>query len=536
MKTSHLFVLFLVGLTGAVLVALFQPVPGYMDAEYYFAGALSLAGGKGFWENFIWNYLSDPAGLPVPSHAYWMPLASILGALGMWMSGGSLSFTAARLGFILLAGIVPPLTASLSYAMTGRRDLAWISGLLAVFSGYYVVYLPTTDTFGLYMALGGSWLLVAASGMKNQTLRFLVLGGLAGLMHLARADGVLWLFLTLVFACYPAWANREKIRSGRALPPGLLPAIGGCLAAGVCGYLLVMGPWMARNWSLFGTLLSPGGTRTLWVTEYNELYLYPASILTPEHWLNAGLAALVRSRLASLGQNLLRALAVQGQIFLAPFILVGLWRLRCDRRAVLGAAAWALTLSAMSLVFPFAGARGGFFHSGAAIQPLFWAVAPLGLEVVVSKAAQLRQWNAREATKVFQFGAIFLALVVTTFLLSQGGMLPGMESKWGEDEALYARLETALTQWGAAPDAVVMVNNPPGYYIVARRPAVVIPYTDAEGVLAAAAKFHAQYLLLEIDQIVDGEEMYEHPADYPGFHYLGSVDQAHVYEIKPTHP
>ncbi len=536
MKTSQLLILFLLGLTGAVLVALLEPAPGYMDADYYFAGALSLAGGKGFWEDFIWNYLGDPSGLPAPSHAYWMPLASILGALGIRISGGSMSFTAARLGFILLVGIVPPLTARLSFVMTGRRDLAWISGLLAVFSGFYLPFLPTTDTFGLYMALGGSWLLVAGSGMRTQIMRFLALGGVAGLMHLARADGLLWLFLTLVFACYPIWTNRVTIRSARAFPPGLLPDVASSLAAGICGYLFVMGPWLARNWAVFGTLLAPGGTRALWVTEYNELYLYPASTLTPERWLSAGLGALIRARFESLWLNLQTALAVQGQIFLAPFIIVGLWRLRRDRRAALGAAAWLLTIIAMTVVFPFAGARGGFFHSGAALQPLFWAAAPPGLEAAVSKAAQLRRWNLRQATRVFQFAAIVLALFVTTLRMAEQGLLPGMESRWGDEQALYAQLETALTQWGAPPEAVVMVNNPPGYYIAAHRPAVSIPYTDVKGLLAAAADFNARFLLLEIDQIVDGEEMYESPADYPGFRYLGSVDQAHVYEIRPGHP
>jgi hypothetical protein len=43
-----------------------QPVPGYMDAEYYYAGAIRLHEGYGFTQPFLWNYLDEPAGLPHP--------------------------------------------------------------------------------------------------------------------------------------------------------------------------------------------------------------------------------------------------------------------------------------------------------------------------------------------------------------------------------------------------------------------------------------------------------------------------------------
>ena len=81
MRNRRTWLLFLLGALIYSLVSVFQTTPGYMDAEYYAATALQLAGGKGFQEPFIWNYLNQPAGIPAPSHLYWMPLASILAAL-----------------------------------------------------------------------------------------------------------------------------------------------------------------------------------------------------------------------------------------------------------------------------------------------------------------------------------------------------------------------------------------------------------------------------------------------------------------------
>ncbi|HEX9028167.1 MAG TPA: hypothetical protein VF823_03255, partial [Anaerolineales bacterium] len=121
MTLRRSLLLFLLGLGAVLAVAAFQRTPGYMDADYYYAGGLRLAQGQGLSEPFLWNYLDDPAGLPHPSHAYWMPLASFLAAAGMWASG-AVGFWAGRLGFLLVAACLPPLTAGLAYALTRRSD------------------------------------------------------------------------------------------------------------------------------------------------------------------------------------------------------------------------------------------------------------------------------------------------------------------------------------------------------------------------------------------------------------------------------
>ena len=89
MNWRHYLILFIVGLLVPFGISRFQSRPGYMDADYYFVGGMQLAEGKGFTEPYLWNYLDDPSGLPHPSHTYWMPLASIVSAAGMWITGQS---------------------------------------------------------------------------------------------------------------------------------------------------------------------------------------------------------------------------------------------------------------------------------------------------------------------------------------------------------------------------------------------------------------------------------------------------------------
>src|ERR1051326_6407938 len=114
MKKIDYHILIALQLFVILWVAHYQTIPGNIDADYYYMGGLRLAQGHGFTENYIRNYFSEPKSLPQSSHAYWMPLASILTALGMWLTGHQ-TFASGRLVFLLLAILIPPLTAALSY-------------------------------------------------------------------------------------------------------------------------------------------------------------------------------------------------------------------------------------------------------------------------------------------------------------------------------------------------------------------------------------------------------------------------------------
>lgn len=526
MSWRNYLLLFLLSLGILLVVASFQSAPGYMDAEYYFAGGLRLANGEGFSELFLWNYLDDPAGLPHPSHSYWMPLASILAFLSLKL-GDSFSFSAGRSGFILVAACLSPLTASMAYRFTPRRDAAWLAGILALLPTFYLAYLPTSDTFGLYMVLGGLWLLTAAGPVSFNILPSLnfspcLLGLISGLMHLARADGLVWLGLSLLAALWldePTPSKVWQIRGRRSLA---------CLL----GYMLVMGPWLLRNQVLFGSLLSPGGGSALWFVTYNDLYAYPANLLTFERWWESGVASILNARLWALGQNLLSFLVVQGEIFLAPLIILGLWRLRAYRSVRMGTLAWALILAIMSLVFPFAGARGGFFHSAAAVQTLFWAAVPAGLDSFVEWGRRRRSWKVEQARRFFQVGVISLALVLSIVILKRRVIGTEWGSPiWNETQTQYVDLGKVVGEAGMRHGEITMVNNPPGYYLATREPSIAIPDGGVSTLLAAGRKYGARYVLLESNHPDGLDGLYNDPKDRPGLNYLKSSDDAHLFEI-----
>ncbi len=510
------------GLVIAMLVAAFQNTPGYMDADYYYAGGRQLATGHGFTEMVLWNYLDNPSGLPHPSNAYWMPLASLLAAAGAMLFGPN-SWSAARIGFVAIAASLPPLTAALAWSLTSRRDLAITSGLLAVFPAFYLPFLPVTDTFGPYMLLGGLFflLLIRFSSPGRPTsflLISLLLGVISGLMHLARADGLLWLLIALIASLFFRKADKARF-------PILLSIF--CM---LIGYLIVMVPWFARNISTFGTPLAPGGAKMLWLTSYDQLFAYPASQLTLASWWHSGLTAILKARIWSLGLNLSSTLAVEGEVFLLPLIGIGLWHLRKDRCVQMAVLAWLLTLGAMTVIFPFAGARGGFFHSGAALQTVWWAMAPLGLERIIQWGRRKRGWNVAQAGRIFRMALIGLAVLLTVYIFWSRVLGGPAGPAWGQENAAYSQINNYLVSKGASNSDIVMSADPPGFYLASGNPSITVPDGDFNTLMTVARKYDAAYLVLESGSVPAGLlPVYENPNGQRDLVYLGEIEHARIY-------
>jgi hypothetical protein len=519
MTWRQYLLLAMLGLAVLCIVAAFQSGPGYMDADYYYAGGLQLVEGHGFTEPYLWNYIDDPTVLPHPSHAYWMPLASLLAAAGAELFR-PVSWLAARAGFILVGGMIPLVTAALAWSFTSRRDLAFTSGLLAVFPAFYLPYLTVTDTFGLYILLGGLFFLVLTRKPSNQNLLFL--GIIAGLMHLARTDGLLWLLIAFIAAFFFHKPDQSKFARLYSLIFVL------------AGYVLVMAPWFFRNLSVFGTPLSPGGSKMLWLTSYNQLFSYPASQITFSAWMHSGLGEILQARTWALGLNLSSMLSVQGEVFLLPLIGLGFWHLRKDGRVRLAGFAWLVTLFTMTVVFPFAGARGGYFHSGAALQAVWWVLAPLGLDRFITWGSRNRGWNALRAGKVFRLMLVSLAALLTIFIIYGRVMGGKVGINWNQEQDAYRQINGKLVSLGMDNSAIVMVANPPGFYLASGNPAIALPDGDVNTLIKVAQRYGAEYIILEQGGTPNGlMSAYEHPLDQDGLKYLGQVDGTILYAIYP---
>lgn len=523
-----------VGLAAALLWAAFQSAPGYMDSEYYYANALQIVRGQGFYEPFLWNYLADPGSLPGHAFTYWMPLPSLVAAVGMVLLGSE-SFFAARLIFILAAAFLPLPVMALAKKFTEDQSLIWTAGLLAVFSGFYTVFVSQTDSFILVMMLGCCFALAAfsSSNIFSRTWRwvlyFAVLGLLSGLFHLARADGLLWLGGSFFILFWRVIETRKESENEiRKVEIGKL-FLGAFLV--VVGYILITGWWYARNLSVWGTIMPPGGLSTIWLTTYDQTFTYPAEKLTFTNWLANGWKSIIDVRFDAFLQNIKTLIGVQLMVFLVPFILIGSWRFRKSPLIRFFTLMWLGIFTAMTVVFPFAGPRGGYLHSGSSVQPIIWALFPAGLKTFIQWGKRKRNWNSCLATRVFGAGFCAIAVMLSVVLfLSKAGIGNG-EAEWEKSNNQYLRIDNKLDEYEVDPATIVMVNNPPGFFLASSRLSIVIPDGDVSTLLAAAERYGAEFLVLEENHPVGLNELFDNPGTIPELSLIDTVNGAQIYKI-----
>jgi hypothetical protein len=526
MKFRDFLFIYLTALVVITTAGLLQRSAGYMDAEYYASVGSGIRTGDGFNQNFLWNYLDDPTGIPHPSNTYWMPLASILSTITVTFSLIGHKTTLWVLN-ILFSSLIPVFTALITFGFTKRRGDAWFTGLLAIFSGFYLLYYAIPETFAASMVFGSFLIILLtvngdAESLKiNPFFRWGLIGIIAGLLHMTRAEGFLWIAIAAGYLIFLTIKNKEFKKGFKSA--GFL----------LMGYLVFSGGWYLRNIYYWHQLFPLGSSRTLWLINYDQTFTFPANQLTFQNWLNQGFPTIVTSRLDALWMNLKSMLGVQGGILLLPFIIAGWWIKKNDPRMVIAVLYYGLVFILMTLVFPFAGSRGGFIHSAAGVQPFFWAMVPIGLDRFLGWGERKRGWSSDEARRVFQIGLVLIMVLLTSVIFyqrvleTQNGI-----SAWQVEENHYFSIhEELVAKKILKPDSVVMVKNPPGWYFVTGLPAVVIPDADESTVRNISKRFNADILILEKDHVNGLNSLYDTSLSKIGFVKIMEIGTTQIFSL-----
>ena len=528
MSKKESLILFVVSLIFFSALAALQTVPGYMDAEYYFGQAINFSQGHGFQEYFIWNYLNDPAGIPAVGFTFWLPLTSFIASIGLWASKTT-DFFMARMMFILLAACIPVITADIASHFVSSKRVGWLAGGLALFSGFYLPYLTITDNFTPFMVLGGLFFLLVikittkTAENKNKILHFMFLGMVAGLMTLTRSEGLLWLaggVLTVFLV-----ARRDGWRVTRFL------IYSGIIGA---GFLICMVPWYVHNYSLFEGIYPPGNRLMFLMTRYDDLFLYPAGELTAGRWQASGLSSIFIDRMKAAGSNIQTLIATGADIFLFPLLIIGYWKNRRNNSVIVFGWMILLTFVSMSFIFPYAGARGGFFHSLSSVQPLLWALIAAGLEIVIQWGVKRRNWMYNRAWWMFGVAIVLTAAALTGFIMNDK-MIHGLENEipWNDSQKAYQEIEMGLINQNIGLDETVMINNPPGFTLATGRQSVMIPTGGSGSVLAVCERFDISYLVVSDERQDVQNLLVEDPVMADKFSLLFETSGSSVYEYQP---
>lgn len=460
-------------------------IPGYFDAFYYYNVAVDMAAGKGMTDYVIWNYLDNPVGLPRPSHLYWMPMTTWVAWAGIEVLAPLLEpWRATQVTFAVLSSLLPALSAWLAWSLWRNRLYAVAAGVLTLFSGFYFIYWSVPDSFTPFALTVAVALLAAWRGLEDERGLWWGLAGIGvGLSHLTRADGVLVgiaIGLFLLPNLRRRWAQRSIILLG-------------------AGYLVVTAPWFWRNWELTGAPFASAGSKTIWLRSYEEIFSYNVQ-LEPTRYLAWGILPIVISKLKSLLWN--GVVVVGGlQFFLAPFAAIGAWNRRQSVRVRLVTTYFAILLVVMVLVFTFPSQRGSTLHSAAAFIPWLSAFVPAGVATTVRWVAQRRSgWQSNEATRVFVGGFVVLAMGVSLWLYAQAVWLPegptSTRAPWNQRFEPFTQIDQWMTQHNVSDTTPVFVNDPPAFYGVTGRRAIILP-SDGPAVLDEAAdEYNTEYLVL----------------------------------------
>ncbi|MGH2377189.1 MAG: hypothetical protein ACRDGT_01795 [Candidatus Limnocylindria bacterium] len=441
--------------------------PGYTDAYYYAVVAERLARGEGLTADFVWNFLEAPqfAALPVASHRFWMPLASVVPAIGIFLAGAPLGdFRAGQLALVVFAAFIPVVTyAAARYLGTGAAwslAAAAVAGLGGAFAPGWV----SIDSFAIAAVLGAGFFLAFGRAARGSVRAGLAAGLLVGLLHLARAEGALFGLVLL-----PLLGSARTRRAGAV-------ATGAALAIGL--------GWLARG----ALLVYPEdvAARAMLLVRYEDFFALDPPTLAA-FFDRAPLV--VSDKIGGLATNLVTALMALLVVLAVPLV-VAVRRLRADP-AVRAFVFLALTVYlAQSLLFTLHSTRGSFFHSVASLFPFAVALAAAGAQHLFGSPARgLARTVALAA--VAGYAAVSVSAVV----------------EWDASFNTVYRERAAVA--AALPPGPIVTTDASAWRWISGRQAVVAPAGDEQDAFCAAEIYLAETLILERSHFSAYAELYD---------------------------
>ena len=487
MTRRDLIILALAALLVRAVAAIIVTDPPYLDPAYYELVARRLVAGEGFTTPALWSFLEvggrlpqDPA-LPVSSNGHWMPLTSITAAISMSLFGPSR--LAAELPNIVAGAALVPLTAQIGWELGRTRQVALLSGALALFAGPMLVLVPLVDSFAIFGLAGFTAVYAATRAVREPAgQRWLLLSGLGvGLATLARIDGAI-----LAIAPATAWLVRRRLGPWRVD----FPPIGWHVAAASAAVaMLVLLPWFVRQVAVFGTPLPSAGGHTLWITSFNEQFSigHPVDLGS---YLASGAPAIIASKLISWGLLVGRTAVLLGGAFLFSFGF-GLWHFR--RRADLAPFIiyWLVLFVVMGGLFTFHAPQGAWYHSAWAWLPF---AVPLGVASFQPAVASLgrrvrlfgRPRNQRFLLRAATIGALLLSVFGSATLLID----------WRADRARLEAAATFLSE-AAGPGDVVMYVDPPSLTLLTGLRSVAPPFDPYPVIAEVVSSYDVRWVVVE---------------------------------------
>jgi hypothetical protein len=487
--------LYLLALVVRIGLFALYPDPAYPDSYYYVDVARALAAGHGLNLDFVWifaevgNKIPANPTLPIPGNAHWLPLASVI----QWPFIAVLGPTtiASAIPTLLIGSITAPLTWFIARDAGANRAVGIGAGVLAAIPAAGAMFMAQPENFAILQPLVAATIWLTVLGLKGSVRSYVAAGFLVGLASLARNDGfILGVAVGLVFV----WDRLRSWRSGGRVAPRLpFRAAVGCVAL----YLVVMGPWFARQLLTFGSI-SPttSGGSALWIrtiAEWNSITADPSLA----KFLAQGPGPIIASRVGGLLSAIGNFAVIICSVILVPFLLAGAWL----RRRSIDFGPWflyaVLVFAGATFLYPLHVPGGAFIHSAVGLEAHAYILALEGVAGMVAWIARRRPaWDVRTAVPIF-VGAVVAFVVATAPLYALA-----LRTTWSESRAPRVALAGQMEGLGVAPDDRLLVIDSAGFKYVTGRPGIVTPDDPLDTIEGVARAYETRWLVLERDDIV----------------------------------
>jgi hypothetical protein len=188
----------------------------------------------------------------------------------------------------------------------------------------------------------------------------------------------------------------------------------------------------------------------------------------------------------------------------------------------------------MSFLFPYAGERGGFFHSLSSLQVLLWALAPVGLESIIQWGIEHKGWNLQRAWNMFGVALVVTCAALSFFIMAEKlANVVDSGIPWNETLVSYEEINQKLINQYSDIDNKIMVNDPPGFTLATNRNSLMIPTNGSEAILAAATRYNVRYLAVNNERKDVGKLIVSDKNFSDHLSLLFETGATKVYEIKP---
>ncbi|MBU1109380.1 MAG: hypothetical protein KKB51_22055 [Candidatus Riflebacteria bacterium] len=373
-----------------------------IDAAYYHIMADQLEKGAGFTEPFVWHFLNDYQSVEHPMN-YWMPMGIVFYYLARLCFG-----IAGEVGLNIVLWSV--LSVLVFFEVKKRTQSIYNSAFsycMMLFCGRYLFYLLTTDNIAFYALFGFFFF----KQLGNERSSWYVTPVIAGLTALMRIEGI-------VIAVFGGLCEFYKTRSPKVL------------AGYVLILLLVLSPWMIRNYQVLGHPW-PSNSKAIFLSNYYDMFCRNLAI-TPSTYLSLGWNAIYAQKLSGLWFSVLNLIAAPGLFIMYPLWLAGLFSLWRE-----GGNFFALLLGFFvvfcGVAIPLQSELGTALHVSAFFFPFFTILSGVGF------CRLQRHYRMRSARYIVLASVIILWAMFATFY-STCALIKEYDEAYEPYESLLAKV------------------------------------------------------------------------------------------------